>query len=137
MTEKSGRFIPSCVQKRKIENRHTLEKLNFSEIESYGTLRNLVLDPASQLYNQGYYQLFVRATDTIFTEEDLFYPNPDVYETHLVNIKVLDFEITPEDDNVIGFSDRDNIDGLAGNDTINGLAGDDTLMGNEGSDRLL
>ncbi|MEM8676719.1 MAG: CARDB domain-containing protein [Cyanobacteria bacterium P01_G01_bin.67] len=97
------------------------------------------LNSTSQLYNSGYYQLFVRATDKIVTEEDnIFRVEADLYETHLVNIKVLDTPITPENDNIQGLSDsQDYIDGLAGDDTINGLAGDDTLIGNEGSDRLI
>jgi|GEM_PF-2048201 len=96
------------------------------------------LDPALQLYNDGYYQLFVRATDETVTQEDnIFNDTADLYETSLVNIKVLDIEITPGDDNLKGFAGKDNINGLAGNDTINGLAGNDTLMGDQGNDRLI
>ena len=90
-----------------------------------------------QLYNSDYYQLFVRVTDKTISE-DITYPVAGLYETSLVNIKVLDTVITPENDNIQGSSSsKDNLDGLAGDDTINGLAGDDTLIGNEGSDLLL
>ncbi|MEM7595315.1 MAG: CARDB domain-containing protein, partial [Cyanobacteria bacterium P01_A01_bin.83] len=93
-----------------------------------------------QLYNSGYYQLLVRTTDKIIAE-DLYpaglYPADEI-ETSLVNIKVLDTSITPENDNIQGLStSKDHLDGLAGDDTIKGLAGDDTLIGNEGDDRLI
>ncbi|MEM7557087.1 MAG: CARDB domain-containing protein, partial [Cyanobacteria bacterium P01_A01_bin.84] len=95
------------------------------------------LDREAQLYNSGYYQLFVRVQDKVIAE-DIIYPAVELYETSLVNIKLLDTSITPEDDNIQGLStSKDHLDGLAGDDTIKGLAGDDTLIGNEGDDRLI
>ena len=94
------------------------------------------LDSASQLYNSGYYQLFVRVQDRVIAE-DVLYSAGELYQTSLVNIKVLDLEITEENDDIRGFTTHDNINGLAGDDTINGLAGNDTLMGDEGGDRLI
>ncbi|MEO0924363.1 MAG: CARDB domain-containing protein [Cyanobacteria bacterium J06643_13] len=90
----------------------------------------------SQLYNSGYYQLFVRVQDKVIAE-DIIYPAGELYETSLVNIKVIDLSTTSENDYLRGFITSDNINGLAGDDTIYGLAGNDTLWGNEGSDRLI
>ncbi len=112
----------------------TLEDFDDLDREPFNNIDN---NNQPQLYNSGYYQLFVRVTDKMIAE-DILYSGAGLYETSLVNIKVLDTTITPENDNIQGFSNsNDNLDGLAGDDTINGLAGDDTLSGNEGNDLLI
>ena len=95
-------------------------------------------EPQPQLYNSGYYQLFVRVTDGTFDPHyDFAYGDDNqLYEASVVNIKVIDIPTTSRDDNVEGFSSSDIIKGLAGNDTIKGLAGNDTLMGSIGDDSL-
>lgn len=98
---------------------------------------NIGSNDLPQLYNAGYYQLFVLVADQTIAENNTTYPIVEWTETSLVNIKVLDLAPTIENDNLRGFTTSDNIDGLAGNDTIYGLAGNDTLWGNEGSDRLI
>ena len=90
-----------------------------------------------QLYNDGYYQLFLRVADTIPTAEDLQYSAVDLYDTILVNVKVTDFPTTPYSDRISGSLDSDLIEGGSGVDTLEGMAGDDTLRGGANPDFLL
>ena len=91
----------------------------------------------TQLYNSGYYQLFVRVSDEVVTEEDLQYSSIDLYETSIVNVQVADIPTSSKNDDVSGSINSDFIRGLAGDDTIHGIAGDDTLNGGKDKDVLL
>ncbi|MEM8829531.1 MAG: CARDB domain-containing protein [Cyanobacteria bacterium P01_G01_bin.19] len=87
-------------------------------------------------YKDGYYQLFVRVTDEIPTEDDFLYSSVDLHETTIVNVQVADIPTTPGNDEVLGSIDNDFIKGKDGDDTINGLKGNDTINGGDGRDFL-
>ena len=114
----------------------TISLTDFDDLDREA-VNNVALGDRSQLYNSGYYQLFVRVTDTVPTEEDRRYSTRALYETNIVNVRVADIATTSKSDRVLGLPDRDSINGLAGDDTIDGLAGDDSLYGGKNSDYLL
>ena len=116
-------------------NTGTISLTDFDDLDREA-VNNVAPGDRSQLYNSGYYQLFVRVTDTVPTEDDLRYSTRALYETSIVNIRVADIATTAKNDDVIGSPDRDLIDGLSGDDTIKGMSGDDTLYGGIDLDKL-
>ena len=114
----------------------TISLTDFDDLDREA-VNNVAPGNRSQLYNSGYYQLFVRVTDTVPTEDDLRYSTRVLYETSIINVRVADMPTTSKSDKILGSPDRDLINGLAGDDTINGLAGDDTINGGKDMDYLV
>ncbi|WP_019503994.1 CARDB domain-containing protein [Pleurocapsa sp. PCC 7319] len=117
-------------------NTGTITLTDFEDLDREAA-NNFTEGKQSQLYNSGYYQLFVRVADKIPTANDLRYSTADLYDTSVVNVQVVDRSPIPESDKILGSLNDDILDGLTGSDTIQGLEGDDTLNGDEGNDFLL
>ena len=97
---------------------------------------NVAEENYSQLYHDGYYQLFVRVANEIPTEDDFRYGSLNPYETSIVNVQVVDIPTTPGDDDILGSPNNDVIKSLAGQDTVRGGAGNDSINGGGDSDKL-
>lgn len=117
-------------------NTGTITLTDFDDLDREAA-NNFTAAKQSQLYNSGYYQLFVRVADKIPTANDLRYSTVDLYDTSVINVKVVDRLPIIESNEILGSLNDDILDGLSGSDIIQGMEGDDTLNGNEGNDFLL